>query len=102
MVDRVDKAMRLAEKLEPAVVDRFDELVLIPPRISAKSAPMTVEKDDTELSTPLRTRVEKREPQIVDIFEAVVDRYTLLRPNSISVETERFEIAVDMSYRMDE
>lgn len=74
VVDRVERAIRVAEKLEPAVVDRFDELVLMPPRISARSAPMTVEKDDTELSTPLRTRVEKTEPQIVDIFEAVVDK----------------------------
>jgi len=92
----------VAEKFEPAVVDRFDELVLIPPRISARSAPITVEKDDTELSTPLRTRVEKTDPQIVDIFEAVVDRYTLLSPNSISVETERLEIAVERAYFMEE
>ena len=64
----------MAEKFEPVVVDRLDELVLMPPRISASCPPMTVEKDDTELSTPLRTRVENTEPQIVDIFEAAVDR----------------------------
>ncbi len=71
-IDSVDE-----EKLEPDIVDKLEQLVLIPRRISASSPPITVENDDTEIRRGPKFKLENTDPNVVDKLEAAVERYIL-------------------------
>ena len=77
------------------MVDRLEDTVLRPTRILRRFSDIVVEKVETDVRRPCRIRVENTEPNMVEIFDAALDKYTLLRPTCTSVLTERFEMDVD-------